>query len=139
MFEQFYSLEVRALSWNSSKGRGEADGMERRLAFTSCFIPVIWFGRKGDKSVFLAFPQLKIFARGHSLEVAWTAWFISARSRTSKWRDHVTLNGPESATRRAAGVTSAACDACNEPIMRIGAKSFRPCSLVRDDAAGVAC
>ncbi len=70
MFKRLYSLEARALSWNSGKGPVEADGMEKRLAFTSCFIPVIWFGQMGDKSVFLAFPQLEILARGHSLEVA---------------------------------------------------------------------
>ncbi len=43
--------------------------------------------------------------------------------------------GKKVRTRRAAGVTSAACDACNEAIMRISATSLPAYSLVRDDAA----
>ncbi len=56
MFERLYSLESRAVSWNSGEGPVEADEMERRLAFPSCFIPVIWFVRIREKTVFLAFP-----------------------------------------------------------------------------------
>ncbi len=54
MFERFYSHEVRALSWNSGKERGEADGMEKTAGVHVLFHPSHLVREMGDKSVFLA-------------------------------------------------------------------------------------
>ncbi len=77
--------------------------MEKRLTFTSCFIPVIWFGRMGDKSVFLAFPQLEILARGHSLEVADASALKHAVGG---------VDGATCADRRAGDGSVQLCDVC---------------------------
>ncbi len=63
MFERLYSLEARALSWNSGKGPVEADGMEKRLDVHVLFHPSHLVRANGGQECVPRFPAAWRFWR----------------------------------------------------------------------------